>query len=1361
MNRANDSTHAGAPAGSLQPARYRVLEVLGEGGMGVVYRAYDPLRDRIIALKRMRVQGEREALGDESSFASMYSTRQHVRSLFQREYHTLAQLAHPNIIEVYDYGVDAAGPYYTMELLAGHDLRELAPMPWSRACALLRDVAAALTLLHSRRVLHRDISPRNVRCVAERRAKLIDFGALTPMGVEQVVAGTPPFVPPEALARQALDARADVFSLGALAYWLLTGRHAFPARSLREVRDAWRSPPALPSLHAPDVPEALDALVMRMLSLDRRGRPATAIELVERLSALAGLEHEAAGATVISAYLTTPSLVARSPALAGVRKRIVRALTGRGASLLVSGPAGVGRSRFLDECMFEAKLAGALVLRIGRADAASGAYGGARALFDQLAVLATERDRGSLPPPAVAALQGHEPAGVAARSEAQAALLASLLRVATNRLVMIAADDAHALDEPTLSLLAALATQVATRRLVLVSTCDPAAPASAAWALSVLRDASHGLPLLSFVEAETEELLRSLFGDVANLKLLASRIHALSSGLPLLCMDLAQHLVDRGVVQCRAGGFVLPASLPAHVLPASLHEALRARVSVLSEDARVLGGGLALAGQEALAHAECIELREDRDPARLYAAISELLAAQLIHLEAECVRLAHGYGPAFAACLRPEQVLALHERLGALFARDPRRCVRAAEHFLLAHRDADAVDALLGYVRDAQAQRHWFSDYLRVLTAGIAASTRLQRPAGETFALRHARARAVATYLEPGDREPLLALAHELCELAGLGFYQQLNGELDAELRVRRAFELASARYDALPVHERILSPREAIGAFVLYQGLLASYAGNTLDVELLHRLPSLAPYSALVPAVAFMDKIVRATRHMRAERLEAGHGLLLECVAELEQPGALGLEDARRLATRARIYQSIGLDEASLGLPDALLHAEIVAAEPDQRINAWHVRHIVHLYRPDAEQAQECRRQIELLQLQGGPRQYAEGGSLEAELLAYARSDDLLNLRRIRPGIADMACRHSGYLPWLAIVDGELERICGRPERAAELHATAMSDAEPGKHLAWPHAAAFRLEALVLLGRYREVRELGRQWRALAEQHQLDSALLIAQPLALAEAALGNGPLAREIADEFIARTTQHKMTGLYLGLGYETRARVAIALGDGEGFAAAFASCQEQYGAGKYPPLTSRLEKLVTAARRARLDGLGSDESAFASTLSVGRVLEVLASSSSPEDRARRALTLVLEATGAVAGFLYGVRAAELDALASQVPDQSAVSDVEAMLRQCLAAHADQDHTVLLLGEHDRAAIGSVSVVSDAFGLRYYPFVLASAADGGRKPMIAALLALAFPDGRCGALAPEIAAAVGAELLAHRDVTGLTVLR
>jgi len=164
------------PPGALIADRYRLEAALGTGGMGAVYRVRDERTGRRVALKQLRLPS---AI---------------LLSQFEREYRTLSQLAHPSIIAVYDYGVDQSGfPFYTMELLDGLDLFEAEPPSWRTACALLRDVASSLAILHSRRLLHRDISARNIRCTSDGRAKLIDFGAMAAMGPAAKPIGTPAF----------------------------------------------------------------------------------------------------------------------------------------------------------------------------------------------------------------------------------------------------------------------------------------------------------------------------------------------------------------------------------------------------------------------------------------------------------------------------------------------------------------------------------------------------------------------------------------------------------------------------------------------------------------------------------------------------------------------------------------------------------------------------------------------------------------------------------------------------------------------------------------------------------------------------------------------------------------------------------------------------------------------------------------------------------------------------------------------------------------------------------------------------------------------------------------------------------------
>ena len=316
--------------------RYQINDELGCGGTAKVWRATDLVHGREVALKQLILPPD--PAHHESAIAR-----------FRGEFYTLAELKHPRVIAVFDYGVGAQGaPFYTMELLDGGDLREQLPVAWRTACRWVFDVCSSLALLHSRRLLHRDISPRNIRCTRDGRAKLIDFGAMTPMlaGGASVV-GTPAYIAPESLYGSALDARTDLFSLGATLYNALTGALPYPGRTFAQVRDAWQDEPAPPSTRAPGIPPELDDLVLAMLCVEPSRRPQSAFDVMQRLAAVASFEIHESDA-VSQAYLSTPSLVGREDVLASLHKTLESAAAKQGRGVLIRGAHGMGRSRILD-----------------------------------------------------------------------------------------------------------------------------------------------------------------------------------------------------------------------------------------------------------------------------------------------------------------------------------------------------------------------------------------------------------------------------------------------------------------------------------------------------------------------------------------------------------------------------------------------------------------------------------------------------------------------------------------------------------------------------------------------------------------------------------------------------------------------------------------------------------------------------------------------------------------------------------------------------------------------------------------------------------------------------------------------------
>ncbi|MGH8724308.1 MAG: serine/threonine-protein kinase [Burkholderiales bacterium] len=278
----------GAPR---QFGAYMLDRPLGEGGMAAVYLAHHALLKRPTALKILKLH----RLGE--GFVAR----------FEREVRLASQLVHPNIVEIYDYGHTRQGRvYYAMEYLDGFDLQQLVaaggPAPAARAIHLLRQLCAGLAEAHANGLVHRDIKPQNlmvcVRGTEHDVLKILDFGLVKNLTAPDTrdltrdarILGTPLYMAPERFRSPGdVDARADIYSVGALAFFLLTGRDLFQAaddagllqRILNE--DAAR-----PSTCAPQpLPVELDLLVTACLEKHREDRPQRIADLIEALDALA------------------------------------------------------------------------------------------------------------------------------------------------------------------------------------------------------------------------------------------------------------------------------------------------------------------------------------------------------------------------------------------------------------------------------------------------------------------------------------------------------------------------------------------------------------------------------------------------------------------------------------------------------------------------------------------------------------------------------------------------------------------------------------------------------------------------------------------------------------------------------------------------------------------------------------------------------------------------------------------------------------------------------------------------------------------------------------------------------------------
>src|SRR5687768_6986961 len=300
-----------------QIGKYKILEKIGQGAMGEVYKAHDAVLNRLVAVKTISAS----LAGDET-----------LRKRFEREAQSAARLNHPNIITVYDFGEEHEKIYMAMELLEGYDLKHAIvhnTLPTlDQKLDVMAQICDGLSFAHASEIVHRDLKPANIHVQPNGQVKIMDFG-LARLGTSEMtrtgmVMGTPHYMSPEQVKGKRADARSDIFSLGAVFYELLTGRKPFDAESLHAVLfQVMEHQPEDVRHWSPEVPNILVQVVDKALAKDAEGRYAHAGEMREALrlvrQVLAGeMEEDHALATLIQPSAQDATVVGEAPAGATV-----------------------------------------------------------------------------------------------------------------------------------------------------------------------------------------------------------------------------------------------------------------------------------------------------------------------------------------------------------------------------------------------------------------------------------------------------------------------------------------------------------------------------------------------------------------------------------------------------------------------------------------------------------------------------------------------------------------------------------------------------------------------------------------------------------------------------------------------------------------------------------------------------------------------------------------------------------------------------------------------------------------------------------------------------------------------------------
>lgn len=324
---------------------YRVLRPIGQGGMSEVYVVEDPSSKAQLALKWL------VELGD-------------AVPRFNREYEALTRLNHPGIVRVYNYGIHAGRPWFSMELLEGQSLqswmkRRGRPGQVARTSEVYRVgyyLCAALAYIHRRNLIHRDLKSANVMVLPDGRIKLLDFGTahlLDPVEAittEGEFIGTFAYASPEQFRGVPIDHRADLYTLGVLLYRLATGRRPFASNTPVELAKMHlRTPPVAPTVHVPSLPKSLNDLILQLMSKKAEDRPQKASAVLKTLVEIAG---QPINMSSFGLAMRTDRPIGRERELKTIERIIDRTV---GRSVVVTGHPGSGLASFVNQAASDAR----------------------------------------------------------------------------------------------------------------------------------------------------------------------------------------------------------------------------------------------------------------------------------------------------------------------------------------------------------------------------------------------------------------------------------------------------------------------------------------------------------------------------------------------------------------------------------------------------------------------------------------------------------------------------------------------------------------------------------------------------------------------------------------------------------------------------------------------------------------------------------------------------------------------------------------------------------------------------------------------------------------------------------------------
>ena len=624
----------GLGPGKVLAGRYRLESIVGEGGMGRVWLARDLREERQVALKVQRTDRQPGRRGAAPEAAGYELALRH-------EFYAMTRLKHPGTVSVLDHGLlPDGGRFVVMEVVRGHDLSELVrrgPLRLSQVYTVLIELAHVMGFIHSRLIVHCDIKSDNVRVTSKGAVKLMDFGLMHPLGTPAggMLKGSPLYMAPEVLRGGVIDGRTDLYSLGVLAFEMLSGRLPFTGHTLPEIAAQHLSRPAPDVRTLRDVPEALAAIVRRLLAKEPRERHQDAGELIEELGCACGRNVSVQGYGARASYLHCAELVGRDVEKQRLDAVLRQTLERRGRSVFVAAAAGVGKTRLLQEMGLAVKLLG-LPFALGHCRAEGQAP--LEPLADALGQLAAHSPPESLArhgpllqhlvrvedPPAVPAS-----APTPDRSSVFEALHGWLKELAERQPFVLCLEDLHWADVAMLEHLNVIVRELAGTPAMVLGSFRTSEVDRLSLLFHTIDDGSVELiELAPFSREHTGTLVQAMLRGLDIRDAFLDRLHAATGGNAFFITETMRAFIEQGRLRLVAGRWVLEAPPETLALPRTVGEVVSQRLSALPSPLLALCQRLSPLGR-ALDMALVKEVAA-LEEVELFAALDELVERQLL-----------------------------------------------------------------------------------------------------------------------------------------------------------------------------------------------------------------------------------------------------------------------------------------------------------------------------------------------------------------------------------------------------------------------------------------------------------------------------------------------------------------------------------------------------------------------------------------------------------------------------------------------------------------------------------------------------------------------------------------------------------